>query len=148
MPLSSVDIPHSTPWKTVFGLAQLTDDPHTWMLTGGLIRPVVIADMYHRRLFIFMHPMYTCAMRPSNHTTTRYRPTISGIPPRNRLNDGAGTGGKKFDTQQAWSAAYLRFGKNAEPTDKPARQVTRRMPWPSAAFPIRLYCSPIRLTIR
>lgn len=56
MPLSSVDIPHSTPWKTVFGLAQLTDDPHTWMLTGGLIRPVVIADMYHRRLFIFMHP--------------------------------------------------------------------------------------------
>lgn len=128
MPLSSVDIPHSTPWKTVFGLVQLTDDPHTWMLTGGLVRSVVIADMYRRRLFIFMQPMYTCAMRPSNHATTRYRPTISGIPPRNRLNDGAGTGGKKFDTQQAWSAAYLRFGKNAEPTDKPARQVTQRMP--------------------
>lgn len=69
MPLPSVDIPHSTPWKTVFRLAQLTDDPHTWMLTGGLIRPVVIADMYHRRLFIFMHPMYTLrdATKQSHH---------------------------------------------------------------------------------
>lgn len=74
MPLPSVDIPHSTPWKNVFGLAQLTDDPHTWMLTGGLIRPVVIADMNHRRLFISMHPMYTRAVRPCNHTTTRYPP--------------------------------------------------------------------------
>ena len=37
MPLPAVDIPHTTPWKTVFHLAQLTDDPHTWMLTGGLM---------------------------------------------------------------------------------------------------------------
>lgn len=37
MPLPVVDIPHSTPWETVFRLAQLTDDPHTWMLTGGLM---------------------------------------------------------------------------------------------------------------
>lgn len=90
MPLPSVDIPHSTPWKTVFGLAQLTDDPHTWMLTGGLIRPVVIADMYHRRLFIFMHPMYTCAMRPSNHTTTRYRPGSTANCGRSSDNTAAG----------------------------------------------------------
>lgn len=127
MPLPSVDIPHSTPWKTVFGLAQLTDDPHTWMLTGGLIRPVVIADCITGDCSSSCTPCtparYDQAITPQPDN----RPTISGIPPRNRLNDGAGTGGKKFDTQQAWSAAYLCFEKNAEPTVRPTQPVIQRI---------------------